>query len=87
MAGIDMQITLQRRQAELVADKYWANKLGIEIGTKVPCHILGLFQEIEDSNCAYPVFVCEFHDGTVYETAVDVIHFTDTEPRLGMIRS
>jgi hypothetical protein len=87
MASSDIQVRLQRRRAELVADKFWSAKLGIEIGDKVPCHILGLFQEIEDSDCAYPVFVCELNDGRVFETTVDVIHFTDTEPRLGMILS
>ena len=79
MASMSMDIVPPRRSAELTVSKYWANKLSIEEGVIVNCHVLGLFQRIEDSDCAYPVFVCELDDGRVITVDVLDVKFTDTE--------
>lgn len=78
MAGLDITVSMPHRSAEVTVNAYWANKLNIEAGV-VPCHILGLFQTAEDTNCAYPVFVCELNDGRVIEVATSDVRFTDTE--------
>ncbi len=78
MAGLSMEIKAPRRSAEVTLNQFWAKKLAIEAGV-VPCHILGAFQCVEDSDCAYPVFVCELDDGRVIEVATSDVRFTDTE--------
>lgn len=78
MAGLDVTVSMPRRSAEVTLNQFWAKKLAIEAGV-VPCHILGTFQRVEYSDCAYPVFVCELDDGRVIEVATSDVRFTDTE--------
>jgi hypothetical protein len=78
-----IEVHAPRRPAVLFVDKYWANRLKVEEGTKVPCHVLGLYQCCEDTDCAYPEFVCELDDGRAYEVTINNIQFTDVEK--GMI--
>lgn len=78
MAGIDIAVSMPRRRAEVTINQFWAKKLAIEAGV-VSCHVLGTFQCVEDSDCAYPVFVCELDDGRVIEVATSDVKFTDTE--------
>lgn len=78
MAGLDVTVSMPRRSAEVNLNQFWAKKLAMEAGV-VPCHILGTFQCVEDSDCAYPVFVCELDDGRVIEVATSDVRFTDTE--------
>jgi hypothetical protein len=78
MAGLSMEIKVPRRRAEVTINSWWAKKLVLEEGAQ-PCHVLGVFQCIEDSDCAYPVFVCELDDGRVIEVATSDVKFVDTE--------
>jgi hypothetical protein len=73
-----MEIKAPRRRAEVTIKSWWAKKLALEEGVQ-PCHVLGVFQYIEDSDCAYPVFVCELDDGRVIEVATSDVKFVDTE--------
>lgn len=78
MAGLSMEVKVPRRRAEVTINSRWANKLTVPEGVQ-PCHVLGVFQCIEDSDCAYPVFVCELDDGRVIEVAATDVKFVDTE--------
>ena len=78
MAGLAIEVKVPRRRAEVTINSWWAKKLAIEEGAQ-PCHVLGVFQCIEDSDCAYPVFVCELDDGRVIEVATSGVKFVDTE--------
>lgn len=78
MTGLSVTVSMPRRSAEVTINAYWAKKLAIDAGV-VPCHVLGTFQCVEDSDCAYPVFVCELDDGRVIEVATSDVRFTDTE--------
>lgn len=78
MAGLDVTVSMPRRSAEVILNQFWAKKLTMEVGV-VPCHVLDTFQCVEDSDCAYPVFVCELDDGRVIEAATSDVRFTGTE--------
>lgn len=77
MSKLSMEVTVQRRSAEVSIDAYWHKKLGVDMGI-TPCHVLGLFQE-NDEDGSYPVFVCELNDGRVLTAATSDVRFTDTE--------
>lgn len=77
MSKLSMEVTIQRRSAEVDIGTYWHKKLGIDMGI-TPCHVLGLFQE-NDGEDYYPVFVCELNDGHVITTVTSDVRFTDTE--------
>lgn len=77
MSKLSMEVTMQRRSAEVDIGTYWHKKLGIDMGV-TPCHILGLFQE-NDGEDYYPVFVCELNDGHVITAVASDVRFTDTE--------
>lgn len=74
-----ISVELQRRRAVVAPNCYGITKLGIDTTGPVPCHVLGLFQEVECNDCAYPVFVCELDDGRVIEANVQHVTFVDTE--------
>lgn len=78
MAGLDITVSMPRRSAEVTLNPFWAKRLAMDMSV-VPCHVLGTFQCVEDSDCAYPVFVCELDDGRVIEVATSDVRFTDTE--------
>lgn len=78
MAGLDVTVSMPRRSAEVNLNQFWAKKLAMEVGV-VPCHVLGTFQCVEDSDCTYPVFVCELDDDRVIEVTTSDVRFTDTE--------
>lgn len=73
---MNLEIRLPRRRAEVNVNSYWAKRLSIEEGA-TPCHILGLFQMMEDG--AYPVMVCELDDGRVIIQLPETVKFVDTE--------
>lgn len=77
MSKLSMEVTIQRRSAEVDIGLYWHKKLGIDMGI-TPCHVLGLFQET-DGKSFYPVFVCELNDGRVITAVTSDVRFTDTE--------
>ena len=77
MSKLSMEVTIQRRSAEVDIGTYWHKKLGVDMGP-TPCHVLGLFQE-SDGEDFYPVFVCELNDGRVITAATSDVRFTDTE--------
>ena len=77
MNNLSMDVTMQRRSAEVDIDTYWHKKLGVDTGI-TPCHVLGLFQE-NDGEDYYPVFVCELNDGHVITAVTSDVRFTDTE--------
>lgn len=77
MSKLSMEVTLQRRSAEVNIGTYWHKKLGVDMGI-TPCHVLGLFQET-DGESFYPVFVCELNDGHVLTAETSDVRFTDTE--------
>jgi hypothetical protein len=77
MAGIDIEIKMPRRRAEVNVNSYWAKRLSIEEGV-APCHILGLFQDLSE-DCAYPVMVCELDDGRVLTQTPETVKFVDIE--------
>ena len=78
MAGLNVTVSMPRRSAEVTLSPFWARNLAIEVGV-VPCHVLGIFQCVDDGTCAYPVFVCELDDGRVIDVAASAVKFTDTE--------
>lgn len=75
---LTMNVTLPRRRAVVLVSDYWAEYHSIEPGEQ-PCHVLGLFQEVEESGRAYPAFVCELDSGHVIKTPVRVVKFVDTK--------
>ena len=77
MNKLSMEVTMQRRSAEVDIGTYWHKKLGVDRGI-TPCHVLGLFQE-NDGEDYYPVFVCELNDGHVLTALTSDVRFTDTE--------
>lgn len=77
MDKLSMEVTMQRRSAEVDIGTYWHKKLGVDRGV-TPCHVLGLFQE-NDGEDYYPVFVCELNDGHVLTALTSDVRFTDTE--------
>lgn len=77
MAGIDIEIKVPRRRAEVNVTSYWAKRLNIGEGA-TPCHILGLFQDSSEDG-AYPVMVCELDDGRVLTQSPETIKFVDIE--------
>lgn len=77
MSKLSMEVTMQRRSAEVDIGTYWRKKLGVDMGV-TPCHVLGLFQE-NDGEDYYPVFVCELNDGHVLTAVTSDVRFTDTE--------
>lgn len=77
MSKLSMEVTIQRRSAEVNIGTYWHKKLGVDMGI-TPCHVLGLFQET-DGESFYPVFVCELNDGHVLTAETSDVRFTDTE--------
>lgn len=77
MDKLSMEVTMQRRSAEVDIGTYWHKKLGVDRGI-TPCHVLGLFQE-NDGEDYYPVFVCELNDGHVLTALTSDVRFTDTE--------
>ena len=77
MNKLSMEVTMQRRSAEVDIGTYWHKKLGVDMGI-APCHVLGLFQE-NDGEDYYPVFVCELNDGHVLTALTSDVRFTDTE--------
>ena len=77
MGKLSMEVTIQRRSAEVNIGTYWHKKLGVDMGI-TPCHVLGLFQET-DGEGYYPVFVCELNDGHVLTVEPSDVRFTDTE--------
>ena len=77
MAGLNLEIRLPRRRAEVNVNSYWAKRLNIEEGVN-HCHILGLFQDYSEDG-AYPVMVCELDDGRVLTQAPETVKFVDTE--------
>ena len=76
MGGLEMNIYLPRRRAEVYVDDYYAKRFNIEKGT-YPCHVQGLFQHI-DGDEAYPVYVCELDNGHVLSQFVSEVKFVDT---------
>ena len=77
MTGLNLEIRLPRRRAEVNVNSYWAKRLIIEEGA-TPCHILGLFQDSSEDG-AYPVMVCELDDGRVITQSPETVKFVDTE--------
>ena len=77
MNKLSMEVTMQRRSAEVDIGTYWHKKLGVDRGI-TPCHVLGLFQE-NDGEDYYPVFVCELNDGHVLTALTSDVRFTDAE--------
>ena len=77
MAGLNMEIRMPRRRAEVNVTSYWSKKLGIEQGA-TPCHVLGIFQYAE-SDGAEPLAVCELDDGRVLTQSPETVKFVDTE--------
>lgn len=77
MNNLSMEVTTQRRSAEVDIGIYWHKKMGLDMGT-TPCHVIGLFQE-NDGEYSYPVFVCELNDGRVITTVTSDVRFTDTK--------
>ena len=77
MTGLNLEIRLPRRRAEVNVNSYWAKRLSIEEGVTT-CHILGLFQDSSEDG-AYPVMVCELDDGRVLTQAPETVKFVDTE--------
>lgn len=75
---MEIHVYMPRRRAVVDVNKWWANKLGVQKGP-MPCHVLGLFQCVENEESAYPVFVCELDDGRIMEVYVTAVRFTDTE--------
>lgn len=78
--ALTMNIELPRRRADVFVSKYWADYHNIDSG-KQPCHVLGLFQEVEDSGRAYPAFVCELDSGQVIKVPVRAVKFVDTDEK------
>ena len=83
MATWELNINMPRRSAKAKINKYIAEHYEIEEGEQ-PCFVLGLFQE-RDENDAWPVFVCEFFDGTIVNIATELVKFTDTN-EMGVIK-
>lgn len=77
MSGLNLEIRLPRRHAEVNVNAYWAKKHNIPEGIS-PCHVLGVFQDSSEDG-AYPVFVCEMNDGQVIVTSPETVKFVDTE--------
>lgn len=78
--ALTMNIELPRRRAVVLVSDYWAEYHSIEPGEQ-SCHVLGLFQEVEDSSRAYPAFVCELDSGHVIKVPVRVVKFVDTDEK------
>ena len=77
MAGLNFEVKIPRRAAEVDVSEYWSMKHNIPEGT-TPCHVLGVFQDSSEDG-AYPVMVCELNDGRVLTQAPETIKFVDTK--------
>ena len=77
MAGLNFEVRMPRRRAEVTISSYWARKLGVGEGTS-PCHVLGIFQDSGDDG-AYPIAVCELDDGRVITVSPEAVKFVDTK--------
>lgn len=76
MTGMDMTIKWQRRRAEVTQNAFNARFNKVEEGVH-PCHVLGLFQVVEDEG-AQPYFVCELDDGRNIYAEPTQVRFLDT---------
>ena len=76
-----INIMLPRRRAEIHAASPWsASKLNVKINTIVQCHVLGIFQTLDDGY-AGAFCLCELLDGSMIELDPKYVVFTDIDER------
>lgn len=81
----EIKVLMPRRRAKARLYVKVACRLGLigECTADTPdfdeydCFVLLASQEMDDDGC-YPVFVCEFYNGTVYNVGTESVTFVDT---------